>query len=60
MAIIDYFSKSVDMVIVDDCLAVGKIDSDKYLIESIDGFLDVMSANECEEVYSVNPTEIIK
>ena len=56
---IDYFGKSVNMIVVDD-LAVGEIESDKYLVESTEGFLDIMDAKECEEVYGVNPTEFIK
>lgn len=59
MATIDYFGKSVNMIILDD-LAVGEIDENTYLVESNEGFLDVMSADECKEVYSVDPNEIIK
>ena len=59
MAIIDYFGTEVNMVILDD-LAVGEIESDKYLVESTEGFLDIMDAKECEDVYGVNPNEIIK
>ena len=56
---IKYFDTEISMVILDD-LAVGEIESDKYLVESSNGFLDVMSADECKEVYSVDPNEIIK
>ena len=56
---IDFFGKSVNMIVLDD-VAVGEIESNKFLIESSNGFLDIMDAKECKEVYGVNPTEFIK
>lgn len=59
---ITYFDKSVDMIKIDECLYIGEYEKgETYLVESVfsgDMFLDIMSADECEEVYGVNPTEI--
>ena len=58
---IKYFDTEVDMVIVDNCLAIGKFDNETYLVESVfsnESYLDIMSADECKEVYGVNPNEI--
>ena len=32
---IKYFDTEVDMVIVDNCLAIGKFDNETYLVESV-------------------------
>ena len=58
---ITYFDNEISMVIVDNCLAIGRINSEKFLVESVfsnECYLDIMSAEECKEVYGVNPTEI--
>ena len=60
MAIIDYFGKSIDMVILDD-LAVGEIDSDKYLVESNfddDMFLDICTSEEILLNFGIDVKEI--
>lgn len=58
---ITYFDNEISMVIIDNCLAIGRINSEKFLVESVfsnESYLDIMSAEECKEVYGVNPTEI--
>ena len=58
---IEYFNVKVDMVIVDNCLAIGKFDNETYLVESIfsgDMFLDVCTNEEILLNYGVNVKEI--
>lgn len=59
---IEYFNVKVDMVKIDECLYIGEYEKgETFLVESIfsgDMFMDIMSADECQEVYGVNPNEI--
>lgn len=58
---IKYFDTEISMVIVDNCLAIGKFDNETYLVESVfsnECYLDIMDAEECKKVYGVNPNEI--
>ena len=59
---IKYFDTEVDMVIVDNCLAIGEYEKNKtYVVESIfsnESYLDIMDAEELLDVYGVNVKEI--
>ena len=58
---ITYFDNEISMLKIDECLAIGKFDNETYLVESVfsgDMFMDIMSADECQEVYGVNPNDI--
>ena len=58
---IKYFDNEISMVVVNNCLAIGRFDSETFLVESVfsnESYLDIMSADECKEVYGVDPTEI--
>lgn len=58
---ITYFDTEVDMVIIDNCLAIGKFDNETYLVESVfsgDMFLDICTDEEIMLNYGVNVNEI--
>ena len=58
---IEYFGAPVNMVIVDNCLAIGRITSKTYLVESVfsnESYLDVCTDEEIMLNYGVNVKEI--
>ena len=58
---IKYFDNEISMVIIDNCLAIGRINSEKFLVESVfsgDMFLDVCTDEEILLNYGVNVNEI--